>query len=70
MVSEKDIPNPVNIYGKSKLIGENYITKNIKKHCIIRTTPVGINLNPSKEKFVEVFRDQTFMIKIDYWFEK
>ena len=53
MVSEKDIPNPVNIYGKSKLIGENYITKNIKKHCIIRTTPVLINLNPSKEKFVE-----------------
>mgnify|MGYP001197582052 CR=1 FL=1 len=53
MVSEKDTPNPVNIYGKSKLIGENYITKNIKKHCIIRTTPVGINLNPSKQKFVE-----------------
>ncbi|MFD0834738.1 dTDP-4-dehydrorhamnose reductase [Mariniflexile aquimaris] len=33
-----DIPNPINEYGKSKLLGESYIQSVIKKHFIIRTS--------------------------------
>lgn len=34
--SEKDAPNPVNIYGKSKLAGEKYIQDNLEKYYIVR----------------------------------
>jgi dTDP-4-dehydrorhamnose reductase len=37
--NEKDIPNPVNIYGKSKLKGEEFV-KNYKKSLIIRTSRI------------------------------
>lgn len=33
---EDDIPRPVNTYGKSKLLGEAYVVKNVKDHLIIR----------------------------------
>ncbi len=36
---ENDIPNPVNVYGKSKLKGEEYV-KNCKKSLIIRTSRI------------------------------
>ncbi len=35
---ESDIPNPINIYGKSKLMGERNIITNLKDHRIIRTS--------------------------------
>jgi dTDP-4-dehydrorhamnose reductase len=35
---ETDIPNPINIYGKSKLLGEKNIIKNIENYRIIRTS--------------------------------
>jgi len=35
---ETDVPNPVNIYGKSKLTGENFIQDICSKHFIIRTS--------------------------------
>ncbi|MCM8767276.1 MAG: dTDP-4-dehydrorhamnose reductase [Candidatus Omnitrophica bacterium] len=38
--TEKDKPNPINIYGKSKLIGEEYIIKNCEKYLIIRTSRI------------------------------
>lgn len=34
----KDIPNPINEYGKSKLKGEQYIQKTLKQYFIIRTS--------------------------------
>ncbi len=34
---EMDIPNPLSIYGKSKLLGENYIKENTNKYYILRT---------------------------------
>lgn len=37
---EKDEPNPINIYGKSKLKGEEYIKKFSKKYLIIRTSRI------------------------------
>ena len=33
-----DIPNPINIYGKSKLMGEEYIQELMVNYCIIRTS--------------------------------
>lgn len=36
--TESDKPNPINIYGKSKLAGERAVTLNNPKHFIIRTS--------------------------------
>lgn len=36
--AESDIPNPLNIYGQSKLMGEEYIRKICSKHIIFRTS--------------------------------
>ena len=35
---ETDLCEPVNFYGKSKLLGENLIAKNLEKHYILRTS--------------------------------
>ena len=34
----QDKPNPINEYGKSKLLGEQYIQQILKKHYIVRTS--------------------------------
>jgi len=34
----EDIPNPINEYGKSKLLGEQYIQEKLKRFFIIRTS--------------------------------
>ena len=36
--SELDIPNPINEYGKSKLLGEQYIQQILNSYFIIRTS--------------------------------
>jgi len=36
--TEEDVPNPLNKYGKSKLLGEQNIQKTLKKYFIIRTS--------------------------------
>ncbi len=33
-----DDTNPINVYGKSKLLGEQYIQQILKQYCIIRTS--------------------------------
>ena len=35
---EDDCPNPINIYGESKLLGEVSVTKNLENHRIVRTS--------------------------------
>ena len=62
--TEEDIPNPINIYSKSKLMGEKLIMENSSNHIIIRTNFFGFNKNgkfllnsilkilSKKEKFV------------------
>lgn len=35
---EEDIPSPVNLYGESKLLGEEYIIKTSEKYFILRTS--------------------------------
>jgi len=36
--SEEDVPNPINVYGASKLKGEQYVQQLLKKYFIIRTS--------------------------------
>ena len=36
--SEKSKPNPINSYGRSKLLGETYIRKSCPRHFVIRTS--------------------------------
>ena len=36
--SEEDVTSPLNIYGESKLLGENKIKKHLDKHIILRTS--------------------------------
>jgi len=43
LYQEEDNPNPVNVYGKSKLLGENLIQKLSKNYVIIRTNMYGYN---------------------------
>ena len=66
--TEEDLPNPINVYGASKLKGEYYVQKILKKYFIIRTSLVyseyGVNfiktmLKLSKERNrISVVNDQ------------
>ncbi len=51
--SEKDCVSPQNVYGKSKELGEFFLRTSDRDYTIIRTTIVGLNLNPAKSGFVE-----------------
>ncbi|MCK5043482.1 SDR family oxidoreductase [Candidatus Pacearchaeota archaeon] len=46
--SEEDKPNPINVYGKTKLNGENYVKSICKNYTIIRTNIYGWNI---RDKF-------------------
>ncbi|MCG7848355.1 MAG: sugar nucleotide-binding protein, partial [ANME-2 cluster archaeon] len=35
---ESDVPDPINVYGKSKLLGEQNIIENMNNYRIIRTS--------------------------------
>ena len=50
---ESDYTAPHNIYGKSKELGEKYILEAGYPHCIVRTTPVGLNINKNKFSFLD-----------------
>ena len=51
--TEQDKPNPVTIYGKSKIEGEQYVCESCKQHIIIRTAWVysSFGKNFVKTKF-------------------
>jgi dTDP-4-dehydrorhamnose reductase len=53
MAKENDIPNPDNIYGKSKELGEFLLIQNSQNYTIVRTTIVGFNEKEGKASFVE-----------------
>jgi len=40
---EEDIPNPINVYSKSKLLGEKLIIENLSDYIIIRTNFFGFH---------------------------
>ena len=46
--SEKDPPNPLNVYAKTKLEGEFAIKEELEKHLIIRTNIYGWNIQAKK----------------------
>lgn len=48
---ENSTKAPLNVYGKSKDIAEEFLSK--RHHLIIRTTIVGLNINVSKQSFTE-----------------
>ena len=41
MYTEDDILNPINVYGKSKMLGEQMISETLENHVIIRTNFYG-----------------------------
>jgi dTDP-4-dehydrorhamnose reductase len=43
--TEKDITNPINVYGKSKLLGEKFVKENLDNYVIVRTNIFGIDVN-------------------------
>tara|TARA_Y100001958_G_scaffold159439_1_gene160949 strand:- start:760 stop:1635 length:876 start_codon:yes stop_codon:yes gene_type:complete len=51
--SENDKINPQNIYGKSKKIGEEYVSSLTDNGISIRTTIVGKNINTKYQSFLE-----------------
>ncbi len=51
--TEEDKAEPVNVYGKSKLLGENELLNSNNEGVIIRTTIVGRNVNLGKNSFLE-----------------
>ena len=60
-----DIPNPINEYGKSKLLGEQHIQEILKQHFIIRTSwlyskKYGQNFYKTIMKKVEI--GETFFV--------
>lgn len=53
MANEQDSTNPQTVYGASKVLGEKYILEAGANHCAVRTTIVGLNIDHSKQGFVE-----------------
>ena len=48
---EKDTPNPINNYARSKLLGEKYTLELMRKRIVIRTNIYGINSGMKKSLF-------------------
>ena len=53
LATENDKTNPKTVYGKSKIIAEEYLKESGNSHLAVRTTIVGKNINTSKIGFVE-----------------
>lgn len=51
--SEKDLPNPLHVYGKTKLEGEKECLTNNADSLVVRTNLFGKNIYPNKKSFVE-----------------
>lgn len=56
---ENDTPNPINIYGKSKLKGEEFVKKNSEKYLIIRTSRIfGKNGKNFGSKLPQIMKEK------------
>lgn len=53
LARESDCKFPESVYGKSKELGEFFLTNSTRKHIIVRTTIVGINSYSNKSSFVQ-----------------
>jgi len=55
--NEDDSPNPINVYGRTKLAGEEYVRDICRKHYIIRTAWLfGLSLNNFVGKILRAAR--------------
>ena len=57
MYREEDIPNPVNYYGLTKLIGEEIVKSSELEHIIIRTSAI-YGVGGSKKSFAEFVAEE------------
>lgn len=55
MYTENDQPNPLNVYAKSKLLGERKVSENSKNYVIIRTNFLGID-KEAKYTFSSIYK--------------
>lgn len=55
--SERDIPNPVNTYAKTKLLGEKFIMENLDKYIIVRAAWM-IGGAKKEKKFISYIFDK------------
>lgn len=62
--STEDIPHPINEYGKSKLLGEQYIQETLKQHFIIRTSWIYSNFGKNFLKTVVENINNKIQLKI------
>lgn len=51
---ETDTPNPLSVYGKSKLVGEKAVLKSSRSNCIVRTIMVYSANYPHKQDFARL----------------
>ena len=64
--SEDDIPNPINIYGKTKLEGELYVQNILEKYYIVRISWVfGENGNNFIDTMIKLSKDRDELNVID-----
>jgi dTDP-4-dehydrorhamnose reductase len=62
--TEFDTPNPLNVYGNSKLAGENLVKEILDKHYIVRTSWLyGINGNNFVKTMLRLSKDRK-MLKV------
>ncbi len=63
---EKDIPHPINAYGRTKLAGERLLIENRCDHCIIRVEwTYGLHGNNFVKKLLEKTRTQKQLKIVD-----
>tara|TARA_B100001964_G_C14166102_1_gene569143 strand:+ start:316 stop:1212 length:897 start_codon:yes stop_codon:yes gene_type:complete len=61
-ISEKEKENPISVYGKSKLIGEKEIKKNLKKYIILRTSWLyGNKKNNFLNKIIKISKSKNLL---------
>jgi len=66
---ETDLPNPINVYGKSKFKGETNIAETVKAHFIVRSAWLyGKNGNNFVYTMLNLFKEKTEVrIVADQW---
>jgi dTDP-4-dehydrorhamnose reductase len=59
--SERDHPNPINAYGRSKLLGEQHVQAILDQHFIVRTSWM---FGPNGKNFVTTILEQAHQQKV------
>lgn len=63
---EEDIPSPINVYGLSKLLGEDFIRETLSKYYIVRISWVfGVNGNNFVNKMIGLSKEKSSLNIID-----